>query len=108
METELTPLSRRLLVVVAILSVALIGVVLQAWTQGDDETSFNPIARAAQRTQGISGMRFDITGNVVYPGAPTAGLFDGSGVYDGSNERLEEEATVEFPGRGSFEIDAIS
>ncbi len=59
-EPSLDPLSRRLLLGAAALSALLIVLVAYSWMHGGGESSLNPIAQAAERTEQAPGNRFKV------------------------------------------------
>ncbi|HEX6229679.1 MAG TPA: hypothetical protein VFZ41_09505 [Solirubrobacterales bacterium] len=98
-QSPLDPLSRRLLQVAAGLGVLLIGLVAFADFHGSSQTSLNPIADAAERTEGLIGAR--MTFSVTYTGAAIPGGFvmHGEGVMNGRSERSRAEAALTVEGR---------
>jgi hypothetical protein len=105
---ELTELSRRLLAVAALLGVVLIGVVAQSWLSGGEDTQFNPIAQAAEKTQGIQGMKIAVTGNATGEALSTAMLISGEGEFDGGSGLTNLDVRYEVPGRGAYEMEFIT
>jgi len=99
-------LVRRLSVTVGVLAVLLIGVVVYAWTRGGNEASFNPIARAAVRTQRASGGRTAFHATVRAHSLPHAIAMSGQGVFNGRTNRSRLTLEVPTPA-GEFEMEGV-
>ncbi|MGN6587017.1 MAG: hypothetical protein ACTHKT_06020 [Solirubrobacterales bacterium] len=88
--TELEPLSRRCLQAAGALSLLLVLVVVNSLLNSGAASPFNPnpVAAAAERTQGVTGMRFEMTMRVATESsAPISGT--GSGSYNGETNLAE-------------------
>ncbi len=93
----LDPLSRRLLEVTAGLSALLILIVAFAWLHGSDETSLNPIAEAAARTQEQPGSRIAMRGIYSLPSGGSM-VMHGSGAYNSRTGRSRLAMELAMPG----------
>jgi hypothetical protein len=99
--------SRRLLQLAGALSVLLIALVAFAHLNGSSETSLNPIADAAERTEATSGSRMSLTAIYTAPGQSHSFLMRGQGVVNERSGRARIEATMQLPGR-SVSIETVS
>jgi hypothetical protein len=99
--------SRRLLQLAAGLSVLLIALVAFAYLRGSSETSLNPIADAAERTEAVRGARMTISATYTSPELPFGFMAHGQGIINGHTGRghVEMSATV---GSRRLQIEAIS
>lgn len=102
---SLEPLSRRLLLVVGLLSLLLIGVVAIAVLDGDENApALNPVATAAARVEDYPGFNFNLY--VVYssPALPGPLSAQGKGVYDADTDRTRVSLTLNssLTGRATF------
>jgi hypothetical protein len=108
MAGDLTPLSRRLLAVVVVLSVTLIGVVLQAWRSGDEDATLNPVAEAAETTKAIAGLKIAIDGRITSSALPGGAVLVGEGEADGHTHRTRIEMTLKGPGLQTVEVEQVA
>lgn len=94
---SLEPLSRRLLKVVAVLSVLLIGVIANSVLHGGENTELNPVAAAAERMENCPGFYFSVY--VVYssPALPGPLRARGRGAYNGDTKRTRMTLSVVSP-----------
>jgi hypothetical protein len=99
-------LARRLFQLAGILAVLLIAVVAFAWMHGDDETSLNPIAQAAIRTQQSSGGRSSFHGIVRGPSMPDPLRLSGDGMFNGQTNRSQVTMTIPTPA-GGVEMEGV-
>jgi hypothetical protein len=105
--SSLDPLSRRLLSIAGGLAVLLVLLVAFAWLHGSSETSLNPIAEAAVRTQRQPGSRLALRGVYTLPAGQSMTM-RGSGVYNGRTGRTRYAMSMEVPGSLSHpHIDAL-
>ncbi len=89
----LTPFSRQVLPILAVLSALLIAVVIYGWRSGQEDANplspvFNPIAKAATRTARSPGMRMTMRGSANTPELPGGMAIQASGVYNGKTGRM--------------------
>jgi hypothetical protein len=105
---ELTPLSRRLLQAAGVLSLLLILVVLNSLLSGDEESPFNPnpVAAAAERTQQVPGMRFDMWMQIRAGATPPAAI-TGKGVYNGQQNLASVAYQATGPEGAPLDFDAV-
>jgi len=89
----LEPLARRLLVLAALLSVLLIGVVLN-WALRSPDNPFNPVAAAAVRTQRTAGARMAIVTRYSSSASTRTVTATGSGVYNARTGRSQMSMTL--------------
>ncbi|MGE5283146.1 MAG: hypothetical protein ACM3N0_12670 [Chloroflexota bacterium] len=103
----LEPLSRRLLQIAGGLSVLLIVLVVFAWMHGgSSESSLNPIAEAAARTQQASGARLAVHYEYTYQSPLRTISATGEGVYNGKTGRSRLSVSVPIP-NGNLELEGV-
>lgn len=107
-QASLDPLARRLLYLVAGLSVLLIALVGFAWLRGDGETAFNPIAQAAERTAATGGGRAVFDVDISPQGGPAALQMHGQGVFTGAPERARVTMSTSLPNGKSLRIESVT
>ena len=103
---RLGPLSRRLLRLAGGLSILLIAIVAFAWLHGGSESSLNPIAAAAARTEAASGARMAVRYVFRYPNLPKSISATGEGEYNGRTGRSQLSVSVPIP-NGDIELEAV-
>jgi hypothetical protein len=95
---SLDPLSRRLLRVVGLLSVLLIGVIVNAALHGDENApALNPVAEAAAKVERCPGFNFNLY--VVYssPALPGPISAQGKGAYNADTKRTLVTLSLNSP-----------
>lgn len=100
---SLEPLSRRLLLVAALLAVLLIGVVANSALRGEDGApALNPVATAAANVEETPGFKFNLY--VVYssPALPGPLSAQGRGAYDADTDRTLVTLTLDNPVTGKL------
>ncbi len=104
---QLEPLSLRLLQVAGVLSLLLILVVLNSLLNSGSESPFNPnpVAAAAERTQAVPGMRFQMTMQFS-SGSGQAMTITGDGSYNGE-ANLARVAYHANGSSGTLDFDGI-
>jgi hypothetical protein len=105
---DLEPLSRRALQAAGVLSLLLILVVANSLLNGGEESPFNPnpVAAAAQRTEQVQGMRFEMTMRFTTESAPPTTL-SGSGAYNGQTNLLSAVYRAPGPQGAPMAFDAV-
>ncbi len=100
-------LRRRLFLLAGVLAVLVIVVVAFASTQGGNETSLNPIAQAAVRTQKSPGARtlLHATGHKQSGSGPIE--MSGRGAFNGQTNRSEMTIDAHGP-TGDFEMQSVA
>lgn len=104
----LEPLSVRLLQAAGVLSLLLILVVVNSLLNhsgGESPFDPNPVAAAAERTQAVPGMRFEMTMHVT-SGASGSVTITGNGSYNGGTNLAEVAYDATTP-KGHVNFDAI-
>jgi len=106
-EAALDPLTRRLVYLVAGLSVLLIAVVANFFLHSD-ENPFNPIAQAAERTARFPGARSRIEAIYSSPGSSRSVSATGSGAYNAQTGRSRAVLRLATSRLGTVEMRSVA
>jgi hypothetical protein len=98
--------SRRPFQLAGVLALLLIGIRAYGWTQGGGESSLNPIAQAAVRTQQALGGRTSFDATVRGQPLPRPIEMTGQGLFNGITNRSQLTMTVPTPS-GQTEMEGV-
>jgi hypothetical protein len=106
-ESNGSSLPRRLLKVAGVLALLLIGIAAYALTQGGGETSFNPIAQAAVRTQQAPGARTSFHATIEGQSLPHPIEMSGRGLFNGTTNHSQLTMAVPIPSGRRVEMEGV-
>lgn len=91
---------------IGLLALLLAAVAVYVLARGGGETSLNPIAQAAARTQSSPGARYSFHGTVQSPSLPPITM-TGTGLINGETKRMHIDETVGHAGRGALHLEGV-
>jgi hypothetical protein len=103
-----TRMSRRLILLAGVFVLLLVGTGVVALTQGGNESSLNPIAQAAARTQDSSGGRTSFYGTITGQGLHHPIEISGRGLFNGTTNRSRLSMAMTAPAPvGRIEMEGV-